>query len=80
MVKLTVLYNHPASPDAFESYYSDKHFPIVLKMGGLVRLEATTFTPGPDGSKPAYYRMGSCGLRLRPICRPHWGRPRGRLR
>lgn len=57
MVKLTVLYGHPRSADEFERYYASTHVPLVGKMEGVARFEATRFAPGPDGAKPAYYRM-----------------------
>ena len=57
MKKVTVLYHHPENPDAFESYYHDTHLPIAAKMKGVERLELTKFESGPDGGKPAFYRM-----------------------
>ncbi len=57
MIKLTVLYGHPTNPQEFERYYAERHLPLAGKMQGFVRLELTRFSPGPDGSKPAYYRM-----------------------
>ncbi|CAN5697724.1 EthD family reductase [soil metagenome] len=57
MLKAVVLYGHPESPDAFEKYYSETHIPIALKIPHLDHIELTIFSPGPDGSKPAFYRM-----------------------
>lgn len=57
MIKATVLYGHPASPEAFEKYYSESHHPLVLKTAGIAKWEYTKFLPNPDGSDPAYYRM-----------------------
>lgn len=57
MLKVTVLYGHPTSPGDFEKYYEEKHGPIASKMNGVLRFELTRFTAGPDGSRPAYYRM-----------------------
>ncbi|MBI2502995.1 MAG: EthD family reductase [Candidatus Latescibacteria bacterium] len=57
MMKVTVLYGHPASPEAFEQYYSGTHLPIAAKMKGVARIELTKFTAGPGGTKPAFYRM-----------------------
>ncbi len=57
MIKLTVLYGHPADAQAFEDYYHGTHMPIAGKMRGVARFELTKFTTGPDGSRPAYYRM-----------------------
>jgi len=57
MIKLTALYGHPTSPGDFEKYYSVTHLPLVDKMKGLARAEYTKFVSGPDGAKPAFYRM-----------------------
>ena len=57
MIKMTVLYGHPTNTQEFERYYAEKHLPLAAKMKGMSRLELTRFGPGPDGDKPAYYRM-----------------------
>ena len=57
MIKVTILYNHPNDPETFEQYYAHTHLPLASKMQGITRLELTRFGPGPDGTKPAYYRM-----------------------
>jgi uncharacterized protein (TIGR02118 family) len=57
MIKVTILYNHPNDPETFEQYYAQTHLPLASKMQGITRLELTRFGPGPDGTKPAYYRM-----------------------
>ena len=57
MMKVTVLYGHPTSSDEFEKYYRSTHLPLTAKMKGVVRIELTKFVGGPDGGKPAFYRM-----------------------
>ena len=57
MIKITLLYGHPLDPPAFERYYAKTHLPLAAKMNGVARLELTRFGPGPDGGRPAYYRM-----------------------
>lgn len=57
MIKITLLYGHPLDPPAFERYYAETHLPLAAKMKGVARLELTRFGPGPDGGRPAYYRM-----------------------
>ena len=57
MLKITVLYGQPASAEDFEKYYAEVHLPLAEKMQGAVRAELTKFLTGPDGTKPAYYRM-----------------------
>jgi len=56
MVKLTVLYGHPADSAAFETYYSQTHMPLAVKIPNLVRIEGARVGPTPDGSQPPYYR------------------------
>lgn len=57
MLKITVLYGHPASAEDFEKYYAETHMPLAEKMQGVVRAELTKFLAGPDGARPAFYRM-----------------------
>ena len=57
MIKATVLYGHPANPEAFEKYYAEMHVPLVKKASGVIKAEYTKFKPNADGSAPAYYRM-----------------------
>jgi uncharacterized protein (TIGR02118 family) len=57
MMKITVLYGHPKSPDEFEKYYESTHLPLVGKIKGVDRGELTKFISAPDGGKPAFYRM-----------------------
>ncbi len=57
MLKLTVLYGHPADRVAFERYYAETHLPIAGKMPYVARLELTKFFPNPDGTASDYYRM-----------------------
>jgi uncharacterized protein (TIGR02118 family) len=57
MMKVTVLYGNPTSPEQFEKYYGGTHLPLAAKMKGVARAEFTRFVSGPDGAKPAFYRM-----------------------
>ena len=57
MVKLTVMYGPPKSPDAFEKYYAETHLPIASKIQGVRRIELSKVTGTADGSAPAFYRM-----------------------
>jgi len=57
MIKATVLYGHPTSPEAFEKYYSETHLPLAGKTQGVLKSEFTKFLPNPDGTAAAYYRM-----------------------
>jgi len=57
MMKLTVLYGHPTNAEAFEEHYRNTHLPLAAKLTGAARLELTKFVAGPDGGKPAFYRM-----------------------
>jgi uncharacterized protein (TIGR02118 family) len=57
MMKVSVIYGQPKSPDEFERYYSGTHLPLAGRMKGVSRIEFTRFVAGPDGGKPAFYRM-----------------------
>jgi uncharacterized protein (TIGR02118 family) len=57
MVKLSVMYNPPPDPEAFDTYYMTTHVPLVEKIPGLRRFEVSK-SSSPDGSPPAFYAMG----------------------
>ena len=57
MIKLTVIYGHPADAEAFERYYAATHIPIANKIPGVARWELTRFTGSADGGRPAFHRM-----------------------
>jgi len=57
MVKLTILYGQPTSPEVFEKYYAETHLPIASKMQGVRRIELSRVTGTADGSPPAFYRL-----------------------
>ena len=57
MVKLTLLYGQPKSPEAFETYYAETHMPLASKMQGVRRIELSKVTGTADGSAPAFYRI-----------------------
>ncbi|HTS88427.1 MAG TPA: EthD family reductase [Gemmatimonadales bacterium] len=60
MAFVTVIYNQPKSPAAFEKYYWEKHLPFVSSKQsevGFVAAELTKFDATLDGKKPTYYRQ-----------------------
>ncbi len=57
MIKVTVLYGHPADPGAFEKYYAETHIPLAQKMPYVLKIETSKGLPGMDGGAPVYYRM-----------------------
>jgi uncharacterized protein (TIGR02118 family) len=60
MAIVTVLYNHPKDPAAFERYYKTSHIPLVVanqKEIGFVRADLTKFISTADGKKPTFYRQ-----------------------
>lgn len=56
-VKLTVLYGHPESPEAFETHYAGVHDPLARAIPDVLRVETARGLPTADGSAPAYYRV-----------------------
>ena len=56
---VTVIYNQPKDPKAFERYYSETHLPLVSSKQqeiGFTKAELTKFTSTLDGKKPTLYR------------------------
>ena len=57
---MTVIYNPPKDPTAFEKYYSETHLPLVSAKQqeiGFTKAELTKFTSTLDGKKPTFYRQ-----------------------
>ncbi|MGI5143103.1 MULTISPECIES: EthD family reductase [unclassified Streptomyces] len=56
MIKLTVLYEQPADPEAFDKHYFQTHTPLVRALPGLDRFEVAFTLPDADGT-PALYHL-----------------------
>src|SRR5262245_2260613 len=57
---VTVIYNNPKDPVAFETYYSSTHLPLVGQNAaeiGFTRAELTQFDKNLDGSAASVYRQ-----------------------
>lgn len=57
---VTVIYNPPKDPAAFEKYYWETHVPLVVAKKaeiGFVAAELTQFTSTLDGQPSPYYRQ-----------------------
>ena len=55
--KITVIYDNPTDPDAFESAYEAEQFEVARKVPGYVRFETSKVWPKEDGSPTPAYRM-----------------------
>ncbi len=56
-VKLSVVYDNPTDPEAFEKYYTDVHLPLVAKVPNIRRAETAKIFPKEDGSPTPAYRL-----------------------
>jgi uncharacterized protein (TIGR02118 family) len=57
---VTVIYNPPKDPAAFEKYYQATHLPLVgakQQEIGFTKAELTKFSSTLDGKKPTFYRQ-----------------------
>jgi uncharacterized protein (TIGR02118 family) len=57
MVKLTLLYGHPADAMSFESYFANTHLPLAARINGVRRAEFSLVTGAMDGSRSPWYRI-----------------------
>ena len=57
MVKLTLLYGHPADAMSFESYFANTHLPLASRITGVRRAEFSLVTGAIDGSRSPWYRI-----------------------
>lgn len=56
-VKLTVVYDNPKDPAAFEQHYASVHAPLVGKMSNVQRAEVAKVLPKEDGTATPAYRV-----------------------
>ncbi len=56
-VKLTVVYDNPKDPAAFEQHYKNVHVPLAGKVQGVRRAELAKVFPKEDGSPTPAYRV-----------------------
>ncbi|MCL6600018.1 MAG: EthD family reductase [Alicyclobacillus macrosporangiidus] len=57
MVKLVVLYRHPADKAAFDAHYEQVHLPLARQIPGVERLEVTRVRGDAMGGEAPYYLM-----------------------
>ena len=55
MVRLLVLYGHPADPEAFDRYYEEIHIPLAKRMRGFTKWTIGKVLGTPDGKPSDYY-------------------------
>ncbi|MGH7660939.1 MAG: EthD family reductase [Vulcanimicrobiaceae bacterium] len=55
-VKLTVIYDNPKDPAAFEKHYHSVHMPLAQKIPNVKRVELAKVFPKEDGSPTPAYR------------------------
>jgi uncharacterized protein (TIGR02118 family) len=55
-VKLTVVYDNPTDPEAFEQHYGSVHLPLAQKIPNVKRAELAKVFPKEDGSPTPAYR------------------------
>jgi uncharacterized protein (TIGR02118 family) len=55
-VKLTVVYDNPKDPEAFEQHYNSVHVPLAGKIPNVRRVELAKVFPKEDGGPTPAYR------------------------
>ncbi len=55
--KMTVIYDNPTDPEAFETAYEAEHLEAARNIPGLIRFETSKVWPKEDGSPTPAYRM-----------------------
>ena len=55
--KITVIYDNPTDPAAFEAGYADGQVALARALPGIVRFETSKVWPKEDGSPTPAYRM-----------------------
>jgi uncharacterized protein (TIGR02118 family) len=55
--KITIIYDNPTDPAAFETGYADGQIELARKLPGLESIETSKVWPKEDGSPTPAYRM-----------------------
>ena len=55
--KITVIYDNPTDPAAFEAGYADGQVALARALPGIVRFETSKVWPKEDGTPTPAYRM-----------------------
>ena len=55
--KITVIYDNPTDPEAFEAGYAAGQVELARKLPGLQRIETSKVWPKEDGTATPAYRM-----------------------
>jgi uncharacterized protein (TIGR02118 family) len=55
--KITVIYDNPTDPAAFEATYAQNQVDLARKLPGLIRIETSKVWPKEDGTPTPVYRM-----------------------
>ena len=55
--KLTVIYDNPTDPEAFEAAYGSEQLKAARRIPGYIRFEASKVWPKETGSPTPAYRM-----------------------
>jgi uncharacterized protein (TIGR02118 family) len=55
--KITVIFDNPTDPEAFEAGYAEGHVDLARKLPGVQRVETGKVWPKEDGSPTPAYRI-----------------------
>jgi uncharacterized protein (TIGR02118 family) len=55
--KITVIYDNPTDPAAFEAGYAENQVALAKALPGVTRVETSKVWPKEDGSETPAYRM-----------------------
>jgi len=55
VIKISVCYQTPTDPDAFDKHYLGVHIPMCDKLPGIKRIEVTKYKGTLDGKAAPYY-------------------------
>ncbi|WP_433503849.1 EthD family reductase [Pseudonocardia halophobica] len=77
-ISLTVLYNPPADPAAFDKHYDEVHAPLATKLPNLESFTIVRPGPGPDGSAPQYHLIATLTFASAEVMQEAMGTPEGK--
>ena len=78
MIKISVAYQTPNDPAAFDAHYLGTHIPMCDKLPGIVRCEVTKYTGALDGSAAPTYLQTDLVFESQDLAMAAFGSPQGK--
>ena len=57
VIRVVALHRRPADPEAYESYYLERHMPLAMRVPGVKRIRVGKVAGTPEDGEPPFWLM-----------------------